>query len=177
MKPIRTGTTKCAIGELGDLLTQVQVVNVRAMTRAARAAAPEVLRRIQHAANRNIDERDKVYTGKLRRGWRIIKTARGAELVNTAPYAGDVEAGRLPGLPVSYADILDWTYGKLVVRGDISPWEAEQFAENVTKKIHRDGTQPSFILVDAIDEVDERELFDVLERAAMNARVTKADQR
>lgn len=165
-KPIRPGGVyDVPLRELGPAFGRVIRTQHAADVKSLRKAAPGVLREIQTRASANIVERDKVYTGKLLHGWRIFRVDDGAELVNTAPYAGDVEGGRAPNLPVSYADILDWTYGKLVLRGDISPWEAESFAANVTKNIHRDGIPPTYIVSDAIDDVDERLIWTLLDEA------------
>lgn len=76
----------------------------------------------------------------------------GADSTNAAPWAVDLEIGQPPGRHVDRESLGKWVLFKWVARGKCAPDEAGQVTERIARKIERDGTEPHFIMREAMQK-------------------------
>lgn len=87
-----------------------------------------------------VDEEGLVDIGEYKRAFSVRRIPRGAELRNTAPYAGVIEYGRRPNRPgPPFEPIFQWVRRKLGIEDPGVAWA-------IRNAIHRRGTRPRFIL-------------------------------
>lgn len=76
----------------------------------------------------------------------------GADAVNSAPWAVDLEIGQPPGRRVDYQNLRKWVLFKWVARGKCEPDEADKVTRSIQRKIEDVGTEPLFIMREAMQK-------------------------
>jgi hypothetical protein len=116
-------------------------------TERLRLVALEVAQQSIADAVRETNAAGAVDQGFYKLSWSARAHPRGAELINTAPYAAVLEYGRRPGRPgPPLAPILAWVKRKLVGNGSVKPEDAYGVALAIRQRIHDRGTRPRRIL-------------------------------
>ncbi len=137
-------TVRCNPASLGARLRAKAQRDRGALGRASTAAAYRYMRYLQQES----DRRGVTYMGQWKRGWRVVKTDRGALLHNDCPYAGVIEAGARPHA-VSQAGrdaIARWAARKL----GLDRPEAVAAAGGIAAKIAQVGQAPTWIVRDSL---------------------------
>jgi hypothetical protein len=117
----------------------------------AKVVALEICHRALNWAVRLVNAERIVDTGFYKKSFFVRSTRNGAELVNTAPYAGVIEHGRRPRATMPPLDaIVEWVRRKLRFTGGKRPrkfreQEAIALAELIRWKIYHRGIPPKHI--------------------------------
>ena len=101
-----------------------------------------------------------VDSGHFKRSWKVDRDSRGASVLNDAPYASNIEFGRLPGSPPPFAPILQWVMRKL----DVEPEAAYDVAKAIQMSIGRRGIPPKFILRSIRPALGKQFLKEIMKR-------------
>lgn len=123
---------------------------------------PDVAKEMEAYAVDESEARGKFDFGRFAAGWASRSTADGAQVGNDAPHAPVVEYGRRPGRPMpkrSRRLIESWVRRRME-GGSFAPDDGEtveQAVQRITyfvrRKIAREGTEPTPILRDAVDQI------------------------
>lgn len=140
---------KVALSEMGAKYRKDHANRVEAVERGMRKAA--------HAGLPIVASATPVDRGRARAGWQVVFRDGGADLFNTVPYIGILEAGSRPHWP-PYDPILRWVVRKKGINLEGGqrhfesynqvPWRTHQFAKAVQKTIAEEGTDPHWMVRD-----------------------------
>jgi len=117
---------------------------------ALKGFAVEVATKLNGEAIKLAKAGDHVFTREYIESFDVIDAIDGADAVNSAPWAADLEVGQPPGRRVDYDELHKWVLFKWVARGKCTPDEAGQVTTNIKRKIERQGTEPNFIMRNAM---------------------------
>lgn len=123
---------------------------------------PDVAAQMEAYAVDETVARDKADRGRFAAGWSSRPTADGAQVGNDAPHAPIVEYGRRPnrGMPRRSRGLIESWVRRRMEGGSFAPDDGEtieQAVQRITffvrRKIAREGTEPTPILRDAVDQI------------------------
>lgn len=112
-----------------------------------------IAERLNREAIKVAKEGDHVFTREYIESFDVIAEwgdEIGADSVNSAPWAVDLEIGQPPGRRADYENLRKWVLFKWVARGKCEPDEADKVTRNIQRKIQEFGTEPHFIMREAM---------------------------
>lgn len=115
---------------------------VSTLQRATSAAAP--------ANPQQVGVGGAVNTGYYKRAWKTLGTPDGADVFNTAVYAGVIEHGREPGRGVPLTPLTNWAQRRL----GLSREEAKRVAYVISRRIKKRGLVARNVMEDSLPTIE-----------------------